>query len=88
MHSILSRTLTAATLALALAVGAGGALAATDGSDYGSAELVQAGYGPAGPPAAVRTLAHAATDDAGRDYGSAALVQLGHGPGGPPQAAS
>jgi hypothetical protein len=62
-----------------------GALASGNRSNYASPELLQLGFGPAGPPAASGSpVRETASAGAGRDYGSAEIIQLGHGPGGPP----
>jgi hypothetical protein len=88
MNPVPRRSLAALGLVAALTVAVGGAIASRDGADqdYGSATLVQAGYGPGGPPATTRARSpQALRADTGHDYGSATIIQLGHGPGGPHQ---
>jgi hypothetical protein len=84
MYPVRRRSLAALGLATALTVAAGGAIASSKTADYGSPALVQAGYGPGGPPATTGArFPQASRADTGHDYGSAAVIQLGHGPGGP-----
>jgi hypothetical protein len=85
MDAIHKRSIVALALAGALSVGVGGALAYQDDTGYGTADRIQAGHGPGGPPAqsSMSSRQPESVSGVGRDYGSPALIQLGHGPGGP-----